>query len=465
MNNSLQRRRYKLKESLTNPVSSDDLPYLAQAEEEPYRRSRSSRPANAVANSQPILKSRFNEMFGKRSGHLKPDMTKEQLPSLNKEIVPRLMPSNHSLKQLSRPIELPGKQSRGSPAFSDARLLPLERNSFESVQTDRLADNASKQKDKLLRLLANDSTLPKILTTTRVPRGVAERSDRDPKKYSINNMSYMTKNTSHLQVSLHKEAPVKLEYYLKKLEISSRLAHAAMSQGFLDHFQKNYSDLKSTKTDKLIVDYHLKQVQLPPSVHEHLLVLDLDETLVHCCNFDQRTNKDTVTLPLKSAQGVYQGMIKFNVRPGVEKFLKTMAEHYQIVVFTASDRQYAKTILNYIDPEQAVCKLLTRDSCSFTRAGNVVKDLRVFKDRELSRMVLVDNLVKCSLPQLDNSVPILPYINDEKDAELEELSHFLLKLSSETNIPVFLRRYFKFHRYPSSPSHNNLLDEIVNQVL
>ena len=283
-------------------------------------------------------------------------------------------------------------------------------------------------------------------------------------KFSINNPKYLINLKNLVTKSVKKPQTIKYEYYWKNLNTNYTISEERNKE-FMGHFQKNYSDLKSTKNDRLIVDYHLKLIQLPPTVHEHLLVLDLDETLVHCCNFDQRSNKQTVTLPLKSPQGAYQGLIKFNVRSGVGSFLKKMAEHYQVVVFTASDRQYARTILNYIDPDQSVSKLLTRDSCSFTRAGLFVKDLRIFKDKDLSKVILVDNLAKCSLPQLDNSIPVLPFINDEKDNELQELGHFLLKILSENNIPSFLRDYFRLHRYPASPSHNHLLDEILTNCL
>lgn len=460
MNKSLLKQAYLVKNGGSAPNSSGEVPYLSQSEEEPYRRSRSSRPQN-VASSQILPKTRFHEIFGKKSGHTERELSKDPLPSISKNSPVRLLPVS-SVNNSSK-LSSAGK-SRGKPTFSDARLL---QGVGDIPQTDRLGELVHKHKDKLLKLLSNDSSLPKILTSTKIQRGVGDDTERPSfSKNSINNLSHLTPKKYHLfQKVPQKERPIKMEYYLKKIEIAASLPHAVLSQGFLDHFQKNYADLKSAKNDKLIMDYHLKQVQLPPSVHEHLLVLDLDETLVHCCNFDQKTNSNTVTLPLKNPHGVYQGMIRFNVRPGVEKFLKTMGEHFQIVVFTASDRQYAKTVLDYIDHQQAVCRLMTRDSCSFTRAGYVVKDLRIFKDKDLNKIVLVDNLAKCSLPQLDNAIPVLPFINDENDNELDELASFLVKLTSESNIPAYLKRYFKFHRYPASPSHNHLLDEILNKVV
>jgi TFIIF-interacting CTD phosphatase-like protein len=57
---------------------------------------------------------------------------------------------------------------------------------------------------------------------------------------------------------------------------------------------------------------------------EYTLVLDLDETLIHC----ERTF-DT-----------------FKIRPYAINFLKEMAKHFEIVVFTAGMQDYADWILN-----------------------------------------------------------------------------------------------------------------------
>lgn len=445
------------------PRTFGDLPVLSasvDSDDGSFKKSRSQRATN-VALSQILPKSRFKEVFSKKDAITGQSLVNESLPTLSKELKDpqRLLPI--STKNIASLEGLKNKFKK-KPEFSETKLLP----DLELLRNKQLfSDFALRHKDKLLRLLSNDSTLPKLDLGSR---GTNEETVKNlpvgKSNYNILNQNHSSKKMILLQRSVPKERPIKIEYYLRKVQIAASLPQAVMSQGFLDHFQRNYTDLKSLKNDKLIVDYHLKQVQLPPTIHDHVLVLDLDETLVHCCNFDQSQTEGTVTLPLKSALGAYQGLLKFNVRPGVDKFLKKMAEHFQVVVFTASDRQYAKTVLDFIDPNQSVCKLLTRDSCSFTRAGNVVKDLRVLKDKDVSKLVLVDNLAKCSFPQLDNAIPVLPFIDNQNDNELEELGQFLLKLAEEADIPAYLRRYFKFHRFTASPSHNHLLDELLNKV-
>jgi CTD small phosphatase-like protein 2 len=67
---------------------------------------------------------------------------------------------------------------------------------------------------------------------------------------------------------------------------------------------------------------------------------------------------------------------------------------FQVGVFTASHKSYADAILDFIDPENKLFSFrLYRDSCLKTPDGYYVKDLRIFQDRALSDLVLIDNSV------------------------------------------------------------------------
>ena len=61
-----------------------------------------------------------------------------------------------------------------------------------------------------------------------------------------------------------------------------------------------------------------------------LLILDLDETLIHTYHFDET-------------------IIKFYYRPGLIHFLDIISKYYHIVIFTAAQPQYADSILNKIE--------------------------------------------------------------------------------------------------------------------
>ena len=55
-----------------------------------------------------------------------------------------------------------------------------------------------------------------------------------------------------------------------------------------------------------------------------------------------------------------------------------------------------------------------------------IKDLRIFQDRSLDNLVLIDNAPYSYYFQLSNGIPILPFYNSKTDMELKSLERFLL---------------------------------------
>lgn len=53
-----------------------------------------------------------------------------------------------------------------------------------------------------------------------------------------------------------------------------------------------------------------------------------------------------------------------HIRPGVQKFLEQMHFYYDIVLWTASLKEYAMPVMDYIDPDRKAVDRLYRDSCT-----------------------------------------------------------------------------------------------------
>ena len=118
------------------------------------------------------------------------------------------------------------------------------------------------------------------------------------------------------------------------------------------------------------------------------LVLDLDETLIHC-NENSSIPGDVI-LPIKFPTGeIVEASI--NVRPYCRQFLEKMSKMFEVVVFTASHSCYANVILNQLDPDGSlVAYRLFRESC-IEKDQVFIKDLRIFSNRDLKNIVIVDN--------------------------------------------------------------------------
>ena len=72
----------------------------------------------------------------------------------------------------------------------------------------------------------------------------------------------------------------------------------------------------------------------------------MDETLVHSA-FQEEDNVDLI-LQVEIEGSVCQVFVL--KRPGVDEFLKEMAKHYELMVYTASLKKYADPLLDWLDP-------------------------------------------------------------------------------------------------------------------
>jgi CTD small phosphatase-like protein 2 len=104
--------------------------------------------------------------------------------------------------------------------------------------------------------------------------------------------------------------------------------------------------------------------------------LDLDETLIH---YDEQSGF-------------------FGVRPYAEEFIAKMAEHYEIVIFTAGMRDYADDVLARIGngySQKHINHRLYREH-ALPCQDFFIKDLSLL-GRDLSKTIILDNNPDCFL--------------------------------------------------------------------
>lgn len=125
----------------------------------------------------------------------------------------------------------------------------------------------------------------------------------------------------------------------------------------------------------------------PKSLNEKkVLVLDLDETLVHC-EFKENPNFNHESILEVIHKGLtYQVYIRR--RPYLKEFLTQMSQYYELIIFTAGYESYCDKVLQYIDPEKLISDYFARSHCSFVN-GNCVKDLNIL-ERPLDNLIFID---------------------------------------------------------------------------
>ena len=198
--------------------------------------------------------------------------------------------------------------------------------------------------------------------------------------------------------------------------------------------------------------------------NKKILLLDLDETLIHADFFEEleenkidsnkydaiisfytsedpntntnnNNNNDNITdnnttddeSKDDSCEKVLNKVGIF-IRPKVKEFLEEISKYFLIGVFTAAIPEYADAAINYLDPEEKYIKFkLYRNDC--INIGDLVriKDLKIFGEENLDKIVLLDNNIYSFSNQLSNGILINSFFNDENDDELSNVRKYLIE--------------------------------------
>ena len=155
---------------------------------------------------------------------------------------------------------------------------------------------------------------------------------------------------------------------------------------------------------------------------EYTLVLDLDETLLHYFE-----------------QSEFEGELR--IRPGADNFLREMSQHFEIVIFTAAMQDYADWALDHFNHQECITFRLYRQH-ALPFGGFYVKDLSRI-GRDISRMIIVDNIAENFQLQPENGIFIKSWFQDPQDTALLELAPLLTAIaqSKVSDVRVALKLF------------------------
>lgn len=331
---------------------------------------------------------------------------------------------------------------------SPEKKVPLQFN-FDKAGDSGEAQDAKKSKSKIKIISKKEAELKETdlskeaLVSVELNHG--SKKTRTKEEQASEEPTYYTAGIIKALTSSNRMSKENRPHY----EQCVKALRALWSMGTDVLFNENYRDLIKMRSESAEV------LESPNrALDKPLLILDLDETLVHSVQSPELpSTHETPFVPVLGQK------IRFNLRPHAVEFLKNVSKLFTIYLFTASEFKYAEAILKQIDPDSRyVTRVFDRKYCSVTKKGYLVKDLRIFQESRLEKILLVDNTFYCFFCNLQAGIPITDFIDDKKDNQLQQLEAYLRFLvRGPSQVIEFNEAYFKLKAHQRCCSIEDIL--------
>ena len=168
-----------------------------------------------------------------------------------------------------------------------------------------------------------------------------------------------------------------------------------------------------------------------------LLILDIDETLVHAREIPLQRDPDFKT----SLYHVYK-------RPYVDEFLQFCREHFNVAIWTTGGSEYAQQVFEHLFPEDYPLAFLwasercTRRYDPDRQQPYVIKNLHKLKKKgyRLEQVIMIDDTPQKLEKNYGNLVAVTEWTGDANDRELLHLIEYLSLLKDADNIRSIEKR-------------------------
>ncbi|MGI4870265.1 MAG: NIF family HAD-type phosphatase [Janthinobacterium lividum] len=182
-----------------------------------------------------------------------------------------------------------------------------------------------------------------------------------------------------------------------------------------------------------------------------LLILDLDETLLHA---------SAEKLPQECDYQVFNYFIY--KRPGLDTFLTTCARHFELAVWSSASNDYVSQVVSALFPPEIPLRFVwSRSRCTpfllavqdehgfynldYSSSYEYAKRLKKVRRGgfTLQKMLIVDDTPAKVLHNYGNAIYIKPFYGDPADTELDKLGNYLLELKDVENVRTIEKRNWR----------------------
>lgn len=163
------------------------------------------------------------------------------------------------------------------------------------------------------------------------------------------------------------------------------------------------------------------------------VVLDLDHTIIYSCHPMDSKYFDTSRLHTFVTPGNYinpDGVFVI-LRPGLLEFLHDLHDFCDLMIFTASSKEYAQPIVKMIDPEGILFrKIFFREHTTFTTRYSYTKNLELI-NKPLEKVLILDDEPDAFYLQPRNGIFVTKFKGDPNDNCLISTYLPLIRILSE----------------------------------
>lgn len=240
---------------------------------------------------------------------------------------------------------------------------------------------------------------------------------------------------------------------------------------YIEKTLTHISELQNIKFEYALEDPKINEGVPTLSFDKKILFLDLDETLIHADFeekfknkkydkiikfnshldeedknfFENNENDSTMSVSEEDDNMISVGIF---VRNGVYEFLKEVNKYFDVGIFTASVKEYADAVISFLDPDKKLFKYkLYRNNCINFNDSFMIKDLRIFKNVDLKKIILLDNSIYSFATQINNGILINSFFDDKNDIELKNALEYLINfIAPADDVRNVNEHFFNFNQ-------------------